>query len=259
MWPTVPRLSEVVAATKAEEPERRAFVVLRPARQPFTVRREDDAFRVSGSRVERWVAETDLEDPRQVTELQRRLIRAGVERVLEETGARRGDEVRIGARPSTIPGRPDEEPAAARGPGEPRGRQDLTMAEDAGWSEFLGLVESLTDDELVEPGYSPEGWSVKDLIAHIGCWQAEAGRILQQVAAGTFHERAIDVDEMNRRFFEENRDLPLPILGPSCSRPGTGCCGHGRTSAPRSPTHVRGVVRGVGGEPLRRARPPADT
>jgi GTPase len=53
---------------------------------------------VVGPQVERWVAETDLEDPRQVAALQRRLVRAGVERRLAEAGARRGDEVVIGGR-----------------------------------------------------------------------------------------------------------------------------------------------------------------
>src|SRR5205823_13815590 len=57
---------------------------------------EGDRFRVVGPRVERWVAEADLDDARQVVDLQRRLVRAGVERRLQEAGARRGDEVLIG-------------------------------------------------------------------------------------------------------------------------------------------------------------------
>ena len=78
--------------------ERKPFVVLRPGREPFTVRREGDGFRVEGRVVERWVEETDLEDPAQVATLQDRLRREGVEGRLEELGARRGDEVRIGDR-----------------------------------------------------------------------------------------------------------------------------------------------------------------
>jgi GTP-binding protein len=77
---------------------RTPFVVLRPGREPFTVRREGAAFRVEGVRVERWVAGADLQDPRQVSELQDRLRREGVERRLQDSGARRGDEVRIGDR-----------------------------------------------------------------------------------------------------------------------------------------------------------------
>ena len=78
--------------------ERKPFVVLRPGREPFTVRREGEGFRVEGRVLERWVEETDLEDPAQVTSLQDRLRREGVERKLDEMGARRGDEVRIGDR-----------------------------------------------------------------------------------------------------------------------------------------------------------------
>jgi GTP-binding protein len=92
------RLRALVSAAAAEEPERSPYVVIRPAREPFVVRREGDGFRVTGPRVERWVAEVDLDDPRQVADLQRRLVRAGVERRLAEAGARRGDEVVIGTR-----------------------------------------------------------------------------------------------------------------------------------------------------------------
>jgi GTP-binding protein len=90
------RLEGTVAAAIAAEPEQRRMVVVRPGRDPFTVRREGVGFRVSGRGVERWVAETDMEDPQRVGELQRRLVKAGVERRLAAEGARRGDEVIIG-------------------------------------------------------------------------------------------------------------------------------------------------------------------
>jgi Obg family GTPase CgtA-like protein len=48
--------------------------------------------------VERWVAQTDFEDPREVVQLQKRLAKEGVERQLAAQGARRGDEVLIGER-----------------------------------------------------------------------------------------------------------------------------------------------------------------
>jgi GTP-binding protein len=90
-------LHDLVAVARAELPPRTPYVVVRPARDPFVVRREGDRYRVSGPRVERWVAEADLDDERQVADLQRRLIRAGVERRLAAVGARPGDEVAIGA------------------------------------------------------------------------------------------------------------------------------------------------------------------
>ena len=87
----------LAASAAASAPERSTYVVLRPARPRFSVRKEGGRFRVSGRSVERWVSETDLEDPAQVVELQKRLVKEGVERELASLGARRGDEVLIGA------------------------------------------------------------------------------------------------------------------------------------------------------------------
>jgi GTP-binding protein len=91
------RLGEL--SERAPAPARKPHVVLRPGREPFTVRREGERrFRVEGRVVERWVRGADLEDPRQVIDLQERLRRAGVERRLAEAGAREGDEVLIAGR-----------------------------------------------------------------------------------------------------------------------------------------------------------------
>jgi GTPase len=94
----------------AEQPSRAPYVVLRPGRPRFTVAREDGGWRVSGRNVERWVRETDIEDERQLTRLQRRLIKEGVERQLTKAGAHRGDEIRISDRAfEFLPG--DDPPA----------------------------------------------------------------------------------------------------------------------------------------------------
>jgi GTP-binding protein len=91
------RLADLVAAAPA--PTTQGRVVLRPARETFAVRRvADGRFRVEGRTVERWVRDADLEDPRQVVDLQGRLRKAGVERRLEQEGARLGDEVVIAGR-----------------------------------------------------------------------------------------------------------------------------------------------------------------
>jgi GTP-binding protein len=91
------RVSALVAEASAREEDRSPYVVLRPARPRFAIRREGDRFRVVGRGVERWVADADLEDPAHVARLQRRLVKEGVERELVAAGARRGDEVVIGA------------------------------------------------------------------------------------------------------------------------------------------------------------------
>ena len=92
------RLAELVASAPVRQTESR--VTLRPAREPFTVHRvAERRFRVEGRSVERWVRDADLEDPRQVIDLQTRLRKAGVEKRLADEGAREGDEVLIAGKP----------------------------------------------------------------------------------------------------------------------------------------------------------------
>ncbi|MGH2739823.1 MAG: GTPase ObgE [Actinomycetota bacterium] len=101
------RLETLARETPA--PARESFVVLRPGREPFNVTREGARFRVQGRIVERWVAETDFDDPSAVTRLQTRLRRHGVERRLAEMGAKHGDEVVIAGRGfEFFPDRPTE-------------------------------------------------------------------------------------------------------------------------------------------------------
>jgi hypothetical protein len=92
-------------------------------------------------------------------------------------------------------------------------KAELCRAEDDDWNEIIGLIESLTPEQVEEPGYYPDaGWSTKDLLAHLAAWMAEAARILTQVHYGTFLKRDLDVDAMNKQFYEANRDLPLSIV-----------------------------------------------
>jgi hypothetical protein len=91
-------------------------------------------------------------------------------------------------------------------------KAELVREEDAGWAELESLLEDLTPAQCEEPGYLAEGWSVKDLMAHVGAWMAEAARELQRMRIGTYESRPLDVDAMNREFHEANRDLPLPMV-----------------------------------------------
>ncbi|MGH2808741.1 MAG: GTPase ObgE [Actinomycetota bacterium] len=89
-------LSAEVAEYREATPERTGYVrtIVRP--DEMTVRRENEAWRVTGARAERAVAMTDMNNDEAVRRLQRQLIAMGVERMLERSGALRGDEVRIG-------------------------------------------------------------------------------------------------------------------------------------------------------------------
>jgi GTP-binding protein len=89
------RIASMAIRAIAAAPERKPYVVHRPARMPFDIEKEGNRYVVRGARVERWVKETDMEDARAVRELQKRLVKSGVERRLGELGARKGDEVVI--------------------------------------------------------------------------------------------------------------------------------------------------------------------
>ena len=65
-----------------------------------------------------------------------------------------------------------------------------------------------TPDQVARPG-ARRRWSAKDLLAHIGAWLAEAGVLLEQIAAGSYRREDIDVDDMNRLSLEAMRDIPF--------------------------------------------------
>ena len=84
--------------------------------------------------------------------------------------------------------------------------------EDRLWAELHTLVESLPQDRIAEPGYFAEGWSAKDLLAHIASWLAEAGVVLERIAVGTYRAEEFDVDAMNDTFYRTMRDVPFPVI-----------------------------------------------
>jgi hypothetical protein len=87
---------------------------------------------------------------------------------------------------------------------------ELMRAEDAGWNELHGLVDSLTAEEAERPGYYVEGWSACDMLGHIGSWLAAAGAVLERIRAGTYRSGEIDVDVWNERFLRAMRDVAFP-------------------------------------------------
>ena len=91
------RLQEVRAAEAAAAPPAEVQVLRpRPIRAAVVVTREGDAWRVSGPRVERAVAMTDLSNEQAMRLLQRQLTRLGVTAALARAGAQAGDTLRVG-------------------------------------------------------------------------------------------------------------------------------------------------------------------
>ncbi len=84
-------------------------------------------------------------------------------------------------------------------------KDDLFRAEEAAWSELHDLVHALSPQQA-EEAYSQD-WTVKDLMAHLSCWAAEAAQALCQIRLGTYAGWDEDEDEVNLRFYEATRDL----------------------------------------------------
>jgi hypothetical protein len=90
---------------------------------------------------------------------------------------------------------------------QPGPDRELIAEENRLWAELHELVDSLPQDKVAEPGYFDEGWSAKDLVAHIGSWLAEAGVVLERIRSHTYRSEEIDVDAMNQAFYESMRDV----------------------------------------------------
>jgi dihydrodipicolinate synthase/N-acetylneuraminate lyase len=91
-------------------------------------------------------------------------------------------------------------------------RSELFRLERERWREFEGLVERIPQDRMEEPTLNPDGWTVKDLLWHVGSWDAEAARILERVRLGTHEEREYDTDETNAAFLGEGRRRDLETV-----------------------------------------------
>lgn len=87
---------------------------------------------------------------------------------------------------------------------------ELLAEEDRLWAELHDLVDALPRDKVAEPGYFDEGWSAKDLVAHIGSWLAEAGAVLERIRFQTYRPEEIDIDAANATFYAAMRDVAFP-------------------------------------------------
>jgi hypothetical protein len=89
---------------------------------------------------------------------------------------------------------------------------DDVEAERRAWYEIAGLVRLLTPEECLEPGYYRDpDWTVRDVVAHLGTWLAQAEVQFERLRAGTYDGHAIDVDALNAQFLEAMADQPWDV------------------------------------------------
>jgi hypothetical protein len=90
-------------------------------------------------------------------------------------------------------------------------RNELLRKEDQAWERLSALIHEVPEERMTEPGVTPI-WSVKDLMAHLACWMAEATHQFERVHFGTYERSSLDLDAINQDFYEATKDLELPLV-----------------------------------------------
>jgi hypothetical protein len=86
----------------------------------------------------------------------------------------------------------------------------LLADEDVGWHELNIVFERIPADRFEEPTLTPEGWSPKDAMFHIGAWMADCGVQLERMRAGTFRpdeETRETIERQNQAWYELSRTM----------------------------------------------------
>ena len=81
----------------------------------------------------------------------------------------------------------------------------------AGRSRWESALAQLTPEQMTAPVLF-DGWSVKDLVAHVGAWERTAAAVFAALLSGQAPDFEIDeiaLDAFNARFFAEHHDQSL--------------------------------------------------
>jgi Mycothiol maleylpyruvate isomerase N-terminal domain len=95
----------------------------------------------------------------------------------------------------------------------------LLAEEEQAWQRFHALVESVPPERCEEPTVTPEGWSLKDVMFHVGAWLADCARIMEQIRFSTFDraaEDALDIEALNAQGFAVSRTMDLRDVRVMC-------------------------------------------
>ena len=91
-------------------------------------------------------------------------------------------------------------------------RQQLLKKLDQAWAAFKESYAGLSDSQLTEPGVM-DGWSVKDIIAHVTWWEEEALKHLPFIIKGgrppRYSVKYGGIDAFNAQMTEQKRELSL--------------------------------------------------
>ena len=85
----------------------------------------------------------------------------------------------------------------------------LLAEEAAGWDRLCELFATISEERFAEPTLTPDGWSPKDAMFHVGAWLEDCAGVLEQIREGTFRreEADEDIEGTNRTWFERSRAM----------------------------------------------------
>jgi uncharacterized protein (TIGR03083 family) len=91
-------------------------------------------------------------------------------------------------------------------------KTELLASMESGYNEMEQVLSPLSETQWTTPGANGD-WSIKDIVAHLTVWQHVLLRRLQAAARHETPARELlaeekDIDDMNARFYAENRDRP---------------------------------------------------
>jgi hypothetical protein len=86
-------------------------------------------------------------------------------------------------------------------------RTELLEAIRAGRRTLEGTLAGFDDAAMAER--IDEAWTRKDLLAHLEAWERRVVRLLERLRSGAPADPEIETDELNERYWRENRDRPL--------------------------------------------------
>jgi hypothetical protein len=93
-------------------------------------------------------------------------------------------------------------------------REDLLRREAEAWARLERVTADLTDAELARPGYTSDGWAIRDLWWHLAAWCEDTTRVLGEMRAGTWDGSDPSTqpgwtDRINAAWFERSRAMTL--------------------------------------------------
>jgi hypothetical protein len=87
-------------------------------------------------------------------------------------------------------------------------REDLLRLERDRWTMLQQLLGEIPQSRTDESSLTPEGWSVRDLVWHLACWNDVVATQLDLIRDGAFDDRFDwDTEENNARFLVSGRSV----------------------------------------------------